>query len=113
MSNKLLRDELAQKEGAPYNDTKNARILAFINGWDAAEENCKADWFKSGGMAERILIDWDIKQLKEKLDTKMFKINEIEALFDSAILERDELERRCKALEERIRIITEKYDINA
>lgn len=30
------------------------------------EEN-KAEWFKAGGMAERILIDWEMKRLKEKL----------------------------------------------
>ena len=112
MANELLRNELAEKEGSPYTETKEARILAFKNGWDAAEENLKPDWFKAGGMAERILIDWEMKQLKEKLYKEEFKNNHIKELFDMAIIERDELKNRGKALEDRIKIITEKYNIN-
>lgn len=112
MANELLRNELAEKEGSPYAETKEARILAFKNGWDAAEENLKSDWFKAGGMAERILIDWETKQLKEKLYKEEFKNNHIKELFEMAIIERDELKNRGKALEDRIKIITEKYNIN-
>ena len=112
MANELLRNELAEKEGSPYAETKEARILAFKNGWDAAEEICKPDWFKAGGMAERILIDWEMKQLKEKLEQEKFESATKDISLDSVIAERDELKHRCKALEDRIKIITEKYNIN-
>jgi len=33
-----LRDQLAEKEGAPYHGTSQARIMAFKHGWDACLE---------------------------------------------------------------------------
>lgn len=109
MSNELLRNQLAEKDSSPYSETKDARIIAFKNGWNAAEENCKMDWFKAGGMAERILIDWEMKQLKEKLQQEKFESATKDISLDSIIAERDELKHRCKALEDRISIITKEY----
>lgn len=37
--NNELRDQLAEKEGAPYHETAPARIMAFKNGWDAREQH--------------------------------------------------------------------------
>ncbi len=84
----------------------------FQSGWDASIEANKPDWFKAGAMAERILIDWEMKQLKEKLQTEKFESATKDISLDSIIAERDELKHRCKALEDRIKIITEEnnYD---
>lgn len=81
----------------------------FQNGWDESIEANKPDWFKAGGMAERILIDWEMKQLKEKLQQEKFESATKDISLDSIIAERDELKHRCKALEDRISIITKEY----
>lgn len=39
-----LRDELAKKEGSPYHDTSEARVMAFKHGWDAHKEQISDDW---------------------------------------------------------------------
>ena len=38
----------------------------FIAGWNKSIEDNKGHWFMAGGMAERILVDREIKQLKNK-----------------------------------------------
>lgn len=103
-----LRDELAKKEASPYNETKEARELAFKNGWDAAEEKCKPDWFKAGGMAERILIDWEMKQLKSKMNDVTTHYAKSALSCDALQQENNELKNRCKILEDRIAIIMNK-----
>jgi hypothetical protein len=37
--NIAIRDKLAKREGSPYHETSEARIIAFKNGWDACLAN--------------------------------------------------------------------------
>ena len=101
-----LRDELAKKEASPYNETKEARELAFKNGWDAAEDKCKPGWFKAGGMAERILIDWEMKQLKSKLNDVTTHYAKSVLTVDDLQNQNAELTNKCIALEQRINILS-------
>lgn len=105
-----LRDELAKKEASPYNETKEARELAFKNGWDAAEEKCKPDWFKAGGMAERILIDWEMKQMKSKLNDVTTNYAKSVLSCDALQQENNELKSKQIALEQRIKMLVEKAE---
>lgn len=80
----------------------------FQSGWDESIEVNKPDWFKAGGMAERILIDWEMKQLKSKL-------NDVTAHYAKSVLscdafqqENNDLKARCNALEQRIKMLLEK-----
>jgi len=68
------------------------------------EEN-RADWFKAGGMAERILIDWEMKQLKSKLNDVTTDYRKSVLRCDGLQQENSELKLRCKALEERISLL--------
>ena len=78
----------------------------FTEGWNRSIDESKPDWFKAGGMAERILIDWEMKQLKEKLEQEKFESATKDISLDSVIAERDELKHKCKALEDRLTTIT-------
>lgn len=77
----------------------------FSEGWNRSIEENKPDWFKAGGMAERILIDWEMKQLKSKL-------NDVTTNYAKAVLsiedlknENSELHNKCDALKSRITIM--------
>jgi len=83
----------------------------FTEGWNKSIEENKPDWFKAGGMAERILIDWEMKQLKSKL-------NDVITNYAKAVLNVDELKNENKilkshnlALQDRIRIMQEQLAI--
>ncbi len=66
------------------------------------------EWYNAGIMAQRILQNDEIESLKKRL-YKEDSINiELKDQLDNAITERDELKIRCKALEDRIAIITNK-----
>ena len=82
----------------------------FTEGWNKSIEENKPDWFKAGGMAERILIDWEMKQLKSKL-------NDVTTNYAKAVLNVDELKNENEilkshnlALHDRIRIMQEKIN---
>ena len=70
------------------------------------------DWYNAGIMAQRILQNDEIETLKKKLRQEEFNHMNTRVSWDSTTEERDELKHRCKALEDRIKIITEKYNIN-
>ena len=70
------------------------------------------DWYNAGIMAQRILQNDEIETLKKKLKQEEFNHMNTRVSWDSTTEERDELKHRCKALEDRIKIITEKYNIN-
>lgn len=82
----------------------------FTEGWNRSIEENKPDWFKAGGMAERILIDWEMKQLKSKL-------NDVTAHYAKSVLscdalqqENNELKLKQNALEQRIKMLVEKAE---
>jgi FtsZ-binding cell division protein ZapB len=82
----------------------------FTEGWNRSIEENKPDWFKAGGMAERILIDWEMKQLKSKL-------NDITTYYAKSVLscdalqqENNELKSKQNALEQRIKMLVEKAE---
>ena len=70
------------------------------------------EWYNAGIMAQRILQNDEIETLKKKLKQEEFNHVNTRISWDSTTEERDELKHRCKALEDRIKIITEKYNIN-
>ena len=70
------------------------------------------DWYNAGIMAQRILQNDEIETLKKKLRQEEFNHMNTRVSWDSTTEERDELKHKCKALEDRIKIITEKYNIN-
>lgn len=80
----------------------------FQNGWDASIEANKPDWFKAGGMAERILIDWEMKQLKSKLNDVTTHYAKSVLSCDALQQENNELKSKQIALEQRIKILVEK-----
>ena len=70
------------------------------------------DWYNAGIMAQRIIQNDEIETLKKKLKQEEFNHINTRVSWDSTTEERDELKHKCKALEDRIKIITEKYNIN-
>ena len=70
------------------------------------------DWYNAGIMAQRILQNDEIETLKKKLRQEEFNHMNTRVSWDSTTEERDELKHKCKTLEDRIKIITEKYNIN-
>lgn len=80
----------------------------FQAGWDASIEANKPDWFKAGGMAERILIDWEMKQLKNKLNDVTGNYAKSVLTCDSLQQENNELKAKQNALEQRIKMLVEK-----
>lgn len=77
----------------------------FTEGWNRSIEENKPDWFKAGGMAERILIDWEMKQLKSKLNDVTTHYAKSVLAVDDLQKQNSELTNKCIALEERIVII--------
>lgn len=82
----------------------------FQNGWDASIEANKPDWFKAGGMAERILIDWEMKQLKSKLNDVTTHYAKSVLSCDALQQENNELKSKQIALEQRIKMLVEKAE---
>lgn len=80
----------------------------FTEGWNRSIEANKPDWFKAGGMAERILIDWEMKQLKSKLNDITTHYAKSVLSCDALQQENNELKNRCKILEDRIAMIMNK-----
>jgi hypothetical protein len=65
-----------------------------------------ANWYNAGIMAQRILQNDEIETLKKKLKQAEFNHTNTRISWDSTIAERDELKTRCKALEDRLVIVT-------
>lgn len=77
----------------------------FAEGWNKSIEENKPDWFKAGGMAERILINWEMKQLKEKLQRGIEGHEHLVAHFNRSEQENQELRSKIVALGERIKML--------
>ena len=82
----------------------------FAEGWNKSIEENKPDWFKAGGMAERILIDWEMKQLKSKLNDVTGHYAKSALSCDALQQENNELKSKQIALEQRIKMLVEKAD---
>ncbi len=80
----------------------------FTEGWNRSIEDNKPDWFKAGGMAERILIDWEMKQLKSKLNDVTTHYAKSALSCDALQQENNELKSKQNALEQRIKMLVEK-----
>ena len=83
----------------------NHTVNDFTEGWNRSIDENKSDWFKAGGMAERILIDWEMKQLKSKLNDVTTNYAQSVLAVDDLQNQNSELTKKCIALEERIVII--------
>jgi len=70
-----------------------------------------AEWYNAGIMAQRILQNDEIEKLKHKLKVEESNHMNTRISWDSTTAERDELKIRCKALEDRIKILQEKVDV--
>ena len=77
----------------------------FAEGWKKSVDENKPEWFKAGGMAERILIDWEIKQLKSKLNDVSTNYAKSVLSLDQKSQENNDLRAKCNALEERIKML--------
>jgi len=77
----------------------------FTEGWNRSIDENKPDWFKAGGMAERILIDWEMKQLKSKLNDVTTNYAKAVLSLDELKNENSELQNKCDALKSRITIM--------
>lgn len=82
----------------------------FTEGWNRSIEENKPDWFKAGGMAERILIDWEMKQLKSKLNDVTTHYAKSVLSCDALQQENNELKAKQTALEQRIKMLVEKAE---
>ena len=82
----------------------------FAEGWNRSIEENKPDWFKAGGMAERILIDWEMKQLKSKLNDVTGHYAKSVLSCDALQQENNELKSKQIALEQRIKMLVEKAE---
>jgi FtsZ-binding cell division protein ZapB len=83
----------------------NHTVNDFTEGWNRSIDENKSDWFKAGGMAERILIDWEIKQLKSKLNDVTTNYANAVLSIDELKIENSELQSKCDALKSRITIM--------
>lgn len=82
----------------------------FTEGWNRSIEENKSEWFKAGGMAERILIDWEMKQLKSKLNDVTTHYAKSALSCDALQQENNELKSKQIALEQRIKMLVEKAE---
>ena len=82
----------------------------FTEGWNRSIEENKPEWFKAGGMAERILIDWEMKQLKSKLNDVTTHYAKSALSCDALQQENNELKSKQIALEQRIKMLVEKAE---
>lgn len=80
----------------------------FTEGWNRSIDENKPDWFKAGSMAERILIDWEMKQLKSKLNEQTTSYARAVLKCDELTNEKNDLQNRCDALESRIKMLMER-----
>lgn len=84
----------------------------FAEGWNRSIEENKPEWFKAGGMAERILIDWEMKQLKEKLQQVLESHKHLMQQLKDTNEELDNKQSKLIALGDRIKMMMEEKEVN-